>query len=511
MLTISLRILFGAIVRNRLQLASKLFRVTCRLLVMNVVCSGITLTVLFFSIVSSHGTKDQESSADNDKTGVTVFEPEDRYASSEPGCDSVAVYISSPSQEMILGGCKDEQKRFSESEIKPMEHVKFDRNSRIKSADENNLPVLPYEEMNAECTEVSLCNESSYRNTAEINGVISTTLPKEKMNKTSTVVPSASRHTDDASTVILAQQLPFNNVDKNKRANSSTLPYEDNGKTKTVVSNQAVVLVSNQHGQIDEVDEVISATELKQTRNGPDAVISQHLPYAKENKTDEVFPYKQVDEINELISPLSQYKKMDEKNSVTFPNSVLSSGQGKSNTPGPGEEASNTEKSETSIILSPILPNRKAHDKSNEVNVFIDYRNKTPVSVEFSEEDVSFLKTLGSVARMSRKSKQNTNGESRIRIGRNNNTVLDGDISERTEQNVKNEGEINHSRLSRKDRHEQDVLTNKLKIQNLPGKHFIHAIRFCLYFVNGSSAAYWLSFSIPRRQARWGETGSEKA
>ena len=437
---------------------------------------GSQLTVLLFSIVSPHGTKDQESSADNDITDVTVSETENRYASSEPGCDSTVVSISSPLQENISGGCKKEQKRFSESEIKPMEHVKFGRNSRIRSADENNLPVLPYKEMNAEYMEVSLCNESSYRNTAEIKGVISTTLPKEKMNQTPTIVPSASRHTDDASAVILAQQLPFNNMDK-------TLP-------QAVVSNQAVL----QNRQINEADEVISATELKQTRNGTDAVVSQHLPYAKENKTitnvshQEVFPYKQVDEINELTSPLSQYKKMDEKN-VTSPNSLLSSGQRKSNTPDPGEEAPNTEKSETSIILSPILPNRKAHDKSNEVNVFIDYRNKRPVSVEFTDEDVSFLKTLGSVARMSRKSKQNTNGESRIRIGRNNDTVLDGDISERTEQNVKNEGEINHSRLSRKDRHEQEVLTNKVKIQNLPGKHFIHAIRFCLYSVNGSSAA----------------------
>ncbi len=447
-------------------------------LVVQLICSIISLIALFFSAVSQHGRKDQKPNVvtnENVQESASGPKPaensktEEKLATNEPDCDSVFGSTSLHPRAKIYGAHRVEVNGFVDKDGQ----IKSKRNRRVKSAEEKNSPVFPYEKISEE-------KESSCRNSDESKGVISSTLPNEEISNTRTVVPSMSKITDETNSV--TEQLPFNNTDENKRTSLSFLPHEKNNKTKAVDSSQAVL----EHKPFDEAGKIIFAKGLQQNKNETNTVIHRRLLHETKDKTNttllrqEIFSHKQVDEVDGLRSPLTRHEQqIGGKNSVICANGIPFSVKTNSDT---DEEVLNQEKEETNIILSPVLPNRKAHDKSNEVNVFIDYRNKRPVSVEYSAEDVSFLQTLGRSARTARKDKQNKNVECKVKTGRNNAlcTVSDDDTFNRAEQKVKNEEEVSYSRLSRKDRHEREVLTNKVKHrqkdqhQNMPGKHFIH-------------------------------------
>lgn len=108
--------------------------------------------------------------------------------------------------------------------------------------------------------------------------------------------------------------------------------------------------------------------------------------------------------------------------------------------------------SNNDVLNSPVLPHHKIQNQSNDVNVFIDYRCKQPVSVEYTDEDVSFLKTLGNTARSSRKDRKS--------IGRSNVScsVLDADEIVKNVENMTKE--IHGLRLSCKTQPEQELLKN---------------------------------------------------
>ena len=265
------------------------------------------------------------------------------------------------------------------------------------------------------------------------------------------------------------ERLAFNNASENKWTGLPLSTHVKNDKTKAVP---------------DVAGEIIFATELHRDKIETDA--GRHKEYQTNNtfSHEEEFPSKKVDEINGL----AQDELIAEKRTFIPANRIPSFVKSNSNTSDFNEKVPIRGKEECNIIHSPILPNRQAHDNSNEVNVFIDYRSKRPVSVEYSEEDVSFLQTLGSSARSARRDKQDRSVERRMKAGRKNTScsVLDGGVSNHPELIITNEEAVGHSRLSRKDRHEREMLTNGVngvknlqieQYQNIKGKPFIDRFR----------------------------------
>ena len=375
------------------------------------------------------------------------------------------------------------QSKSTESKSAPTEYMKAEKSFRPKSTEGNNLPGLPHEEIDEKNIDVSLRTEIPYINTGESKGDMCLTLTNKKKNKTPPVVHSSSGNTHESSSVIVAsvvQQLPVDNVDENKRICSSLREKSDKKKTSVIPRQKMLPHKGNK-----ESSEIISARKVQDMKDDI-ADISQpfksreNLSYVKNDQTNstllrkEPFPCKQVDEINGLVTPYSRHELVSEDTDLFPPNDVLSSEQMKSNPIDSDDVPMNEEKEGTNVILSPILPKRKSQDSG--VNVFIDYREKRPVSVEFSQEDVSFLKTLGSTARASRKHKLKRNSENKNKTGRNNTSCMVFDV--RAEQDVKNDDDVVHLRLSRKDKHEREILTSKVNnLENLqphvmPGKLF---------------------------------------
>ena len=325
-----------------------------------------------------------------------------------------------------------QQNKSLESENKPMRHMESIENSQITSLEENNSSDLSYQEIDKENMEVVLGQESAYRNNTDSQGVIT---PNEKISSARTLVPSVSRIPDDSYSAVLTEQLNLNDAGK---IGLPLFTRAMNDKTKVVC---------------DVTGEVIFTTELQQEKN----IINAGMVH------------------DELIA---------EKRSSISANGVPSSVKTSSNTVDLNEKVPN-EEDKSNIINSPVLPNRLANKKTNEVNVVIDYRNKRPVSVDYSEEDMSFLQTLGSSARSARRDKHKS-VERGVKTERNNEScaVLDGDVSNRPELIVTNQEDVTYSRLSRKDKHEREVLTNRVKnrqskrYQNTQGKHFIKYFLF---------------------------------
>ena len=403
-------------------------------------------------------------------------ETKDTFASHRP----VSVGLTSiPSQHKIRAATMivqaSHQNKSTESKSAPTEYMKAEKSFRPKSTEGNNLPALPHEEIDEKNIDVSLRTEIPYVNTGKSKGDMCLTLTNKKKNKT----PLGNTH--ESSSVIVAsvvQQLPVDNVDENNRICSSLREKSDKKKTSVIPRQKMLPHKGNK-----ESSEIISAREVQDMKDDI-ADISQpfktreNLSYVKNDQTNstllrkEPFPCKQVDEINGLVTPYSRHELVSEDTDVFPPNDVLSSEQRKSNPIDSDDVPMNEEKEGTNVILSPILPKRKSQD--SEVNVFIDYREKRPVSVEFSEEDVSFLKTLGSTARASRKHKLKRNSENKKKTGRSNTSSTVFDV--RAEQDGKNNDDVVRLRLSRKDKHEREILTSKvnnlknLHSQAMPGK-----------------------------------------
>ena len=298
-------------------------------------------------------------------------------------------------------------------------------------------------------SDIPLCSDTNNRNSIESKSVVSSNVQNVKATNC-TVVPLISRQADDETNTVIMAQFPFD---------------ENTDENKTVVQ---ALTASPAEKKVEEERKFISTAEL-QLKNKNRSGSFENLSYKRNNTTlfhQEIFPHKQVDEVDRYNLPPSRHdhQKTDDENSIISTNSCVPSSSLKTNSMDLGQDISKHKEDETSVILSPILPNRKPHDKSSEVNVFIDYRSKRPVSVEYSEEDVSFLKTLGTTARKSRKGRnRGSSREFRVKTGRNNTscTILDADVSSPVEQNLKIEDAC-HSRLSRKDKHEQEVLTSKV-------------------------------------------------
>ena len=414
-------------------------------------------------------------------------ETKDNFTSNKAACDTGIVSTSMSSQHKTHAATKidqtSQQNNSAELRIVPTECTKAVRISRPNSTGVNNLSALPHEEINKNYADVSLrSTEIPRSNTGESRENMSLILTNKKMKQTPSVAHS-SPGAKESSSVIVAQQLPVDNVHKNERIIPS--PYESNETNKTIIPKQKKI----QHINNEESREVISATEVEDVNAGiisnisPPLKCPENLPYVKGDKSNpthlrrEAFPCKQFDQIDGQAYTDSRHELMSDK-SVTPANNLHCSEQRKSNPIDPGGVIMNQDPEDAGVIISPVLSKRKSQD--NEVNVFIDYREKRPVSVEFSEEDASFLKTLGRTARASRRNKLNKNSESKIKIGRNNLSCTTFDVT--GEQDLKNDEEVVYPRLSRRDKYERETLTSKvnnlesLQPQVVPGEF----LNFCI-------------------------------
>lgn len=437
-----------------------------------------------------------------------ISETKDNFTSNKAACDTGIVSTSMSSQHKMHAATKidqtSQQNNSTELKITPTEYTKAVRISRPNSTEVNNLPAFPHEEMNKNYADVSLhATEIPHSNTGEsrenMSLIPTMSLIPKKMKQTPSVTHSSSGAKESGS-VIVAQQLPVDNVHENERVILS--PHETNDKNKSIFPKQKQL----QHINNEESGEVISATEVEDVNAGIISNISpplkspENLPYVKGDKSNptylrrEIVPCKQVDQIDGQVNTDSRHELIRNK-SVIPPNNLYCSEQRKSNPIDPGGVIMNQNPEDTGVIISPVLPKRKSQD--NEVNVFIDYREKRPVSVEFSEEDVSFLKTLGRTARASRRNKLNKNSESKIKIGRNNLSCTTSDVA--GEQDLKNDEDVVHPRLSRKDKYERETLTSKannlesLQPQVVPGEF----LNFCIKPFKTSSICLVMEATSP--------------
>ena len=418
-----------------------------------------------------------------------ISEIKDNFTSNKAACDTGIVSASMSSQHKLHAATKNDQtsqqNNSAELKITPTEYAKAVRISRPNSTEVNNLSALPHQEMNKTYADVSLrATETPHINAGESRENMSLILTNKKMKQTPSVAHS-SPGAQESGSVIVAQQLLVDNIHENERIIS--LPHETNEKNESIFPKQKILQHTNNNNE--ESGEVISATEVEDVNAGiisnisPSLKSPENLPYVKGNKASpthlrrEAFPCKQFDQIDGQVYTDSRHELMSDK-SVIPANNLHCSEQRKSNPINPGGVIMNQNPEDAAVIISPVLSKRKSQD--NEVNVFIDYREKRPVSVEFSEEDVSFLKTLGRTARASRRNKLNKNSESKIKIGRNNLSCTTSDVARK--QDLKNDEDVVHPRLSRKDKYERETLASKvnnlesLQPQVVPGEF----LNFCV-------------------------------
>ena len=371
-----------------------------------------------------------------------------------PGSSHPIFSTSSPAQVKMGGKCETENldnfpteitsKNVSmDSESKKIGAIKSERNYQPKIKEENYSPV------------------SSCRNDKELE-------------KDDTIVKLSSM-SDDASPVILTPELHLNKGNSNANFDASN----------AVMLLPAMVNVGGN----------ASAEESQLIRDEDKTALSQRLPYV--NKDDiipasshqEIFQNQQV-EVDELAFSICEHtdgkfsfvnaSPMLTNEAKLKHGTILAPVVPDSNADNSDGIDPNQKKEESNIIL--ILPDPVIRDQTNEVNVFIDYQNKRPISIEYSDEDVSFLTTLGSSARASRKVKRNSREESRIKAIKNRPpcSTLDAESVIPTKQTMKNSEEVCRSRLSRKDKHESDILNKKLrnlqkdKCQLDPGEYLAH-------------------------------------
>lgn len=361
-----------------------------------------------------------------------------------------------------------------------------------------------YTELNKEAAERNDAVNSSTPLRTDTDELETAETPQTLANETrskSNLVSSQilpDRKTNDPNAVVLAKELPCGNKGETNGGVSSQLPHGMKRTTSCIDPQQDL---PSQH--ILEADnKVTSDTKLKSANvNNTDGVyvLYRPFPYTTIDETNtglsrRMFPFKKVDEVNETVSELPNYKSIDGSNSVSPPalplkkkdekkmlQSSVSPSKKIDKTVASGEMVPQS-KEKTNVVVSPVLPNRKTHEQLKEVNVFIDYRNKRPVSVEYSDEDSSLLHSFGASARTSKRDKKNGGDENKVKTARNNKqcSSLEEGVTEKTEQFAKSEEEGVLPRLSRRDRHEQEVLATKIKhlrdeqLQDLPGKILMH-------------------------------------
>lgn len=304
------------------------------------------------------------------------------------------------------------------------------------SAKETNPMSASCREVGKAPAELSLCNESRKR-------VASTTSPNfEKSDRVSWPVSSPA---NDVGEVILAQQLPFKNAGDIRRENISISPDDDNSTIITVVHSVSV-LPEKFKG---ESGEPVSTTQLHNKT-------VKDTPYADEQRTN----------ANVDSKPKIKCENVDGTKSITFSSVVIPSVKPTIDT-NSGKSVFMQEQKEM-IIRSPILPKRKTNGNPRDVNVIIDYRNKRPVSVEYTVEDVSFLTTLGTSAKTLRKNKQSGSVDCKAGAKRNSTSCL-GLKSDDYNKTTINGKEVGNPLITLQDIHEKDASTYTTN-QIRPGK-----------------------------------------